>query len=176
MGNTLERVVNFNEYKAYTCINEDDILSDTQSRLKEEDDKLLLEITKISAKCDFNNIGSTRPICEAIREHKKKDWITFSNIENEVNMKEYVNETLFIESIKSNEDFIRAYIVEEEKNNIWILIQESTFEYNKKYLEYKNKFQLQNSEADFNITIFDEDELEDLEEELSYKENYKRIY
>lgn len=174
MGNTLIKVVNIDEYKAYTFINENDILSDTQARLKESDDKLLLEITQISAKCDHNNIGSTKHICEAIREHKKNEWVSFSNNVQEGKMEKYIYENLFVNSIKAKDDFIKAYIVEEEKINIWIIIEESTFEYNEKYLSAKNEFQSVNK-TDFDILIFDKDDIEEVEEELMYIKCCQRI-
>lgn len=177
MVNNLNKVVNIHEYNSYTSINENDILSDTQSRLKKDPstyNKLLLEITKISARCDHINKGSTKHICEAIRKHKKDDWLSFPSIKDEEDMGNYIYEKKFVNLIKSNEDFIRAYIVEEEKINIWIIIKESTFEYNEKYLSAKNEF-LSDKKTNFDILIFDEDDIEEIEEELIYIKCCQRI-
>ena len=42
--------------------------------------------------CDHNSIESTTPICKAIREHKKNEWVSFSSIEDEENMEKYIYE------------------------------------------------------------------------------------
>lgn len=174
MGNTLSNAVNFSEYKAYTCINENDILSDTQARLKESDDKLLLEITKISARCDHNSTESTTPICKAIREHKKNEWVSFSSIEDEENMEKYIYEKKFVNLIKSNEDFIRAYILEEEKNTIWVVINDFAFKYKKIYLQEAREFKEKN-DCEFDMFIFDKKQLDNIDKQLNFMGEYEII-
>lgn len=175
MGNALNKVVNLEAYKEYIYINENDIISDTQKRLKNDGDTLLLEIVKISTKCDHERMPSAEKICKTIRSNKKDEWLSFSSNEDEADMREYIYEEKFIKLIQLNKDFIEAYIVEEEKINIWIVIQESKFENNKKYFDEKRRFEMANENIKFDIMIFDEDEREDFEEELNYREVYKKV-
>lgn len=176
MGNTLNKVVNFYSYE-YTFNNGNDILRKTQELLKKsKEDKILLDITKTSLECDSKGDFSTIPICKIINKYKSEsdDWIAFSNDLCEENMSKYKLEEMFINLININKEFIKSYIVEEEINTVWIVVNELDFELTKKYIKTAREFKEKNN-CDFNIVMFEEDEIEDIEEQLKYIDNYKEI-
>ena len=174
MGNTLEKVVDSNDYKEYTYSDDCDILRKTQDLLgMSSEDKLLLKITQISAKCDYEGGFVTPPICTAITAYKKAITpyvgrrMSSYTIHGERKMKKYELENKFIDTIFSNEDFNRAYILEEEKVVIWIVINDYKFKYKKVYLKSAREFKERNN-CDFDIVIFDKKQLLHIEEQLKY--------
>lgn len=175
MGKTLREVVNINDYNEYKYSNENDILRETQKMLRNSvEDALLLKITQLSAKCDYEGEFSTPPICKLIKNYKSGIWVPFSNALSEGEMDKYKFEKLFIESIKSSSDFITAYFLTEEINTIWLVIKEFTFEANENYFKIARNFK-NNNNCDFNLVIFEEDELEEVKEEIKYFDGYEEF-
>ena len=168
MGNTLKKVVNLNDYKEYTYSSDNDILRNTQWLLnKSSEDKLLLKITQISAKCDYEGGYSTPPICEAIKNYKQEKRMSSYTILGEKEMEKYKWERMFVNSVISNNDFKKAYILEEEKNTIWFVIDNFQFKYKKVYLQSAREFKEEN-DCDFDIIIFDKKQLLNVEEQIKY--------
>lgn len=83
----------------------------------------------------------------------------------------------FINSIKTYDDFVQAYIVKDyDIPEIWIIIKESNFENNVKYLKFTREFKFNNNcENLFDVMIFDEEQLEEIKEELSYMDYYELV-
>lgn len=178
MGNTLRKVENindYNDYNEYKYSNENDILRETQKLLRNDcEDALLLKITQLSAKCDYEGKFSTPPICKLIRNYKSEIWIPFSNDLSEGEMDKYKFEKLFIERIKNSSDFITAYFLTEEINTIWLVIKEFTFEANENYFKIARSFK-NNNNCDFNLVLFEKDELEEVKEEIKYFDEYEEF-
>ena len=106
-------------------------------------------------------------VCETVN-----GWIAFENKEKDsINM--FINETKFIDEIKENDDFVNAYIVQEDVCTIILIIKDAIFTQNKKYLRYAREFKELNN-CEFNLSIFDLDDLDEVEEQLSYMNVYER--
>ena len=75
-------------------------------------------------------------------------------------------------NIKSEEDFVKGIIVQEEIYNVWSVIKETCFKENKKYFKHARDYK-KNSNIDFNITIFSEEEIEEIKEELKSYSQYE---
>ncbi len=86
----------------------------------------------------------------------------------------FLKEIEFVNSLKCNSDFIKAIILREDSNIIWIVIKETNFGENKKYLRSAREF-IKINECDFKIIIFDEKQLDDMFEQLDTYDNYKVI-
>ncbi len=80
-------------------------------------------------------------------------------------MIDYCNNFVYL--IKSEEDFIEAYILDEEVKKIWIVIKEACFNKNKKYLKKAREFK-KNKCVEFELTIFDERQINEMREELEF--------
>lgn len=93
-----------------------------------------------------------------------------SNLTEEFKMTERLKD--FIKNIKSEEDFVKGIIVQEEIYNVWIVIKEACFKENKKYFKHARDYK-KNSNIDFNITIFSEEEIEEIKEELKSYSQYE---
>lgn len=82
-------------------------------------------------------------------------------------MEKYKWERMFVNSVISNNDFKKAYILEEEKNTIWFVIDNFQFKYKKVYLQSAREFKEEN-DCDFDIIIFDKKQLLNVEEQIKY--------
>ena len=80
----------------------------------------------------------------------------------------------FIDEIKKEKDFIKAYIIQQDIEKIWIVIEESNFNNNKKYLRKARHFKKEN-ECEFELTIFDKNQIAGMKEELESYQNYRMI-
>lgn len=72
----------------------------------------------------------------------------------------------FIESIKQESDFVKAYVFGNEYENAWVIINEASLENELKYMRLYREF---NCDA-FSILLFEEDEEEDILEQLKYSD------
>jgi len=89
-------------------------------------------------------------------------------------LNKYIKEKEFINTIKSNDDFVCAYTLEEEINTVWIIIKEAVFKFKKKYLQSAREFREENL-YNFNVVIFDEEQLDEIKEQLKYIGKYQYI-
>lgn len=87
---------------------------------------------------------------------------------------DFFREIIFINSLKINDDFCEAIVINDDNSLVWIVIKESNFKNNKKYFKYAREFK-KNNECDFEMTIFDEKQLEQMKEEIISYKNYKVI-
>ena len=88
----------------------------------------------------------------------------------------YILEKEFINTIKGNDDFVCAYIVEEDKNLniIWIVIKDARFENNIKYFHSERAFR-QTNNCNIETIILDESEIDEIQEELKYIDKYELV-
>lgn len=80
----------------------------------------------------------------------------------------------FVDSLKKESDFIKAYVFDEgTQKKLWIIIKETGLEQNIKYLKLYREYKC---EDDFNIILFEEDEEQEILEQISYiNGTYKEI-
>lgn len=78
----------------------------------------------------------------------------------------------FVKLIEKENDYISSYVINEGVYSVWIVIKNSTFKENKKYLksarEYKKEFN-----CEFELIIFDLEQKEEVLEQLKYIKCYK---
>lgn len=172
MVNNTNKVVALNYYKEYSDINEEVSnlkLSKTQSKIKKlPNSELLLEVTKSVAKSMHTGGLVVADMCKTIDNYMDKNgWINLSNNRSEENMKSFELEEKWINTVKSNYDFICAYTLVEERNSIWIVIKDSSFNFKKIYLKSAREFREKNN-CEFNLIIFEEEQRLEVEEQLKY--------
>lgn len=170
MVNNIKKVVNIYDVNEYTTMGSEN----TQVKLAQMNLKRLNQDTELPEKMLKSAIEAwskggqiLTSICETVN-----DYCVFSSnkVEGE-NMKNYLKEVEFVDSIKNNDDFYSAIILKEDINCIWIVIEDATFNHNKKYLKSARVFKREN-ECEFNITIFNRDQIKDMYEQLQSYENY----
>lgn len=172
MGNNL----NYNciTNTEYINLNEKNHLKRAQQKLKTmPNSKLPQEMLKATVAAMLRGTHVVEDVCSVVNQFPD-GWISFSDIKGKDNMGKFHFELKFIKSLEVNDDFIKAYVFKEDKNTIWILIKDSSFDFNKNYLKYAREFK-KNNECDFDIVIFDEDEMDELEEQLKYIGEYKEM-
>lgn len=130
------------------------------------------ELPSYMFKSVFKSMMNDAPVvsnlCETIYEYVK---LHKSNLTEEFKMTEKLND--FIENIKSEKDFVKGIIVQEEICNVWIIIKEACFRENKKYFEHAREYKEKSKNIDFNITIFSEEDIEEIKEELKSYSRYE---
>lgn len=172
MANTL----NVYDIKDYKSIAEEkhlkeiqkNLLRETQRNLKSiENSELPSKMLTATTKAMAENKQVVTEVCNMVN-----GWIAFENKKKD-SKKMFVNETKFINEIRKNDDFIDAYIVEEDICTIILIIKDAIFANNKKYLKYAREFKELNS-CEFNLSIFDLEDLDEVEEQLKYMKVYGR--
>lgn len=76
-----------------------------------------------------------------------------------------------IDQFRNEEDFCFSYIINDITYTLWVIIKDACFENNRKYLRAARNYKRENN-LEFNLIIFDEDQVKELEEQLQYMENY----
>ena len=148
--------------------NEKNMIKNVQKSLSElEHGELPSKMFKSTCKSMMEGTPVVSGLCEVIYEYIKS---YNSNLTEEFKMTERLKG--FIENIKSEEDFVSGIIVQEEICNVWIIIKEACFRANKKYFKYARDYE-KNSDINFNITIFSEEEIEEIKEELKSYSKYE---
>lgn len=147
--------------------NDKNMVKNAQSALKSIDDYCNLP-TKM-----FRNV------IESIDKEEEK---IIPNLCNEVleYFKSYQNSIIegrigvdkFIYEIKRQSDFIKAFSVMEECQMFMIVIKDASFRNNKKYFKLAREIKKE-YDCNFEITIFEENELVELMEQLKNYEKYK---
>lgn len=89
-------------------------------------------------------------------------------------MNKYIKEKEFINSIKTNDDFVCSYVLTEDSNVIWIVIKDARYEFNVKYIRSKRQFETINN-CKFEIILFSDDEIEGINEQLMYMGEFEYI-
>lgn len=165
MGNTLI-VSKFSEYKS---IDKENLLKETQEILKSiPNSELPTEMLKTTVKSMAEGLPVVSEVCKTIN-----GWVSL-NARREDDMSKFVNELKFIEQIKTNDDYIKSYILynDDDINTIWVIIEESIFAYNRKYLKLAREFK-SNNNCEFNLSIFDKDDVDGINEQLKYVKVYE---
>lgn len=175
MVNNINKVVYFNVHEEYNYISEEEKsnLGHTQKRLKSmANNELLLDVTKTVARAMEKGMPVVGEMCRTINQHYSDGWMSFSNSKSEERMAEFNMEIKFINTIKLNEDFVCAYVLKEEINTIWVIIKDSTFKFKKKYLQHARVFR-ENNKSEFNLIVFEEEQLDEIQLQLNYVEGYE---
>lgn len=148
--------------------NEKNMIKNTQKTLSElECGELPSKMFNSTFKSMMEGTPVVSNLCGVIYEYVKSHK---SNLTEEFKMTERLKD--FIKNIKSEEDFVKGIIVQEEIYNVWIVIKEACFKENKKYFKHARDYK-KNSNIDFNITIFSEEEIEEIKEELKSYSQYE---
>lgn len=174
MVNNLSKVVNIQEINEYTTIRSGE---DNQIKLAQKNLKMLNENTLLPERMLKSAIESWSKNGHILNSISRtiNDYCVSSSINNIGEpMEKYCDETKFINSIKEYDDFCSAIILREDVNVIWLVIEDASFENNKKYLKSARIFRRDN-ECEFNITIFDITQVRDMKEQLESYQGYKVI-
>lgn len=160
---------------SYINLHRGDHLEKAQQKLKEMPNSMLpQEMLKATVRAMTLGKPVVEEVCEIV--NKCPDgWISFNDDKGKSAMNKFEYELKFIEDIKSNDDFIEAYMVREEINSIWIIIKDASFQFNKKYLKCAREFK-KNNNCEFNIVIFDESQIDEVKEQLKYYDDYEVAY
>lgn len=89
-------------------------------------------------------------------------------------LEEFPKEREFLNSVENNDDFCLGIILKDDVNSIWIVIKDSSFQFNKKYLKCAREFKEYNK-CEFDLLIFDEEEIEEVKEQISFIKNYEVV-
>lgn len=76
----------------------------------------------------------------------------------------------FVESLKKQDDFQKAYIFEiEDDVSLWIIVESAEYNTNKKYLQFMREHKnVSRDYEEFEFLIFDKDEEDEIKEQISY--------
>lgn len=164
----MENVINEIKFiKIEQTKEEKNLIKDTQKLLKNYGkDKLPAEMFKsvVSSMAEDKPVVSN--LCETVTEYLMKSSIGIGEKVNMFNS--------FINLLKNEEDCIKVIHVEEDKDNFWIIIKDCSFKNNKKYFRIAREFKKDNK-IDFNITLFGEDQISEVEEQLKSYRNYEEF-
>lgn len=142
--------------------------ADIQGELKKESTqgaKLLLEVSKLLVKCSLENRQHTTEFHNYVAGNKHK-WISLAGAEDD--MKNNL-EKKYLANIANKEDFFGAFILEEDnQKTIWIISKKYNLKNSKEYIKAAREFKI-NHDCNFNIVIFDIDEIEEVREQIKYQ-------
>lgn len=174
MVNNIIKVVNIQEINEYTTIR---TVEDNQIKLAQKNLRMLNENTLLPEKMLKSAIESWSKNGHILNSISRtiNDYCVSSSI-NVIGeyMEKYCNEIKFVNLIMNYDDFYSAIILKEDINVIWLVIDDASFENNKKYLKSARVFRRDNN-CEFNITIFDKEQIQDMNEQLESYESYKVI-
>lgn len=146
-------------------------LKKTQQKLKEYDSgELALNMLNAATEAMMSNLPVVSHICKTV-----DDWLICSPKNNKGDVKMNSDNVLkFIEVLKKQEDFIKAYVFEENnETNIWVVTEEIQLE---QKLNYMRLYREHEDSDNFSIMLFEEDEEEGILEQISYiTEFYKEV-
>lgn len=174
MVNNIIKVVNIQEINEYTTIR---TVEDNQIKLAQKNLRMLNENTLLPEKMLRSALESWSKNGHILNSISRtiNDYCVSSSIKVIGDyMEEYCNEIKFVNSIRNYDDFYSAIILKEDINVIWLVIDDASFENNKKYLKSARVFRRDNN-CEFNITIFDKEQIRDMNEQLESYKNYKVI-
>lgn len=141
---------------------DENILKKTQQRLKAvEDGEVLEAIVNIVAK----SVMEEKPVLNEVCKETQNWILTSYTNKNEVSFMLHKNIKVFLENIKKENDFRKAFVFKDEKINIWIVVDEADYEVNSKYINFAREV-LNKEYQKISLMIYSFDEVDEVKEEL----------
>lgn len=162
----METILKLNKFrKVEYNTNDKNMVKNTQRALKS------INNCKLPAQMFRNvieSIDKEREIIPSLCNEVSEYFRSYQNsmIEGRIGMDKFIYE------IKKQSDFIKAFSVMEECQMFMIVIKDASFKNNKKYFKLAREIKRE-YECNFEITIFEENELIELMEQLKNYDSYR---